>query len=74
MWNWKLGVFELLLVLAAVDLFVGSRLRALVLCGCAVLAFYTKKKFNGEFSLADAWSVLTGASKKAVEAARKEIN
>lgn len=73
-WNRKLGVFELLFAMAIFELVVGNRPRALVAAGFAVLAWYTKKKFAGEFSLADAWSVATGAGKRAAEAVEKEIN
>jgi len=64
-WNRKLGVFELLVGITLFELVFVSRLQALFWALATVLAYYTKKKFGGEFSLAQAWSVVTGAAGEA---------
>lgn len=70
-WTRKLGVFELLVGMVAVELVFGSKLRALCAAICAVVAWYTKKKFEGEFSLQQAWGVVTGAAKQAADQVEK---
>lgn len=64
-WNRKLGVFELLVFITLFELVFVSRLGALFWGLGALLAYYAKKKFGGEFSLAQAWSVVTGAASEA---------
>ena len=66
-WKRKLGVFELLLGMVLFELLIGDRVRAIVAAVCAVVAWYTKKKFQGEFSLADAWSVVSHAGERAAK-------
>lgn len=70
-WTRKLGVFELLVGMVAVELVFGSKLRALCAAVFAVVAWYCKAKFGGEFSLAQAWAFVTGAAKDAADRAQK---
>lgn len=49
----KIGAFELCLGVAVVELVVGSGPRAIVFGALAVGLHYAKKRFSGEFSLAD---------------------
>lgn len=73
-WTRKLGVFELLLGEMLFELFLGDRIRALTVGILALVAWYTKRKFGGEFSLQDAWSVVTVAGKKAASSVDDHIN
>ncbi len=73
-WTRKLGVFELLLGAMLFELFLGDRLRAITVGVLALVAWYTKRKFSGEFSLADAWSVVSSASDQAKKKIDEKIN
>ena len=73
-WTRKLGVFELLLGLTAFELVFVSRLSALGYGLATVVAWYSKRKFNGEFSLKDAWSVVSEASEKAAKNIDDHVN
>ena len=73
-WTRKLGVFELLVGMMLFELFLGDRIRAVAAFLCAVIAWYTKRKFSGEFSLADAWSVVRSASDQAKKNIDDHIN
>lgn len=73
-WNRKLGVFELLVGAMLFELFLGDRVRAIVAGVLAIVAWYTKRKFSGEFSLADAWSVVSSASEQAKKNIDEKIN
>lgn len=73
-WTRKLGVFELLVGAMIFELFLGDRLRAIAAGVLGLVAWYTKKKFGGEFSLADAWSVITSASDQAKKKIDEKIN
>ncbi len=66
-WTRKLGVFELLLGLTIFELVFVSRLSALGYGFAAFVAWYAKKKFQGEFSLRDAWSVVAEAGEQAAK-------
>lgn len=70
-WTRKLGVFELLVGMTVLELFLGDRLRALVAGVCAIVAWYAKRKFEGEFSLQQAWGVVTGAARKVADDVEK---
>ncbi len=73
-WTRKLGVFELLVGMMIFELFLGDRVRAILAGSCALVAWYTKRKFSGEFSLSQAWSVVTSASEQAKKSIDEKIN
>lgn len=73
-WTRKLGVFELLLGLTVFELLFVSRLSAVIYGVGALVAWYTKKRFQGEFSLKDAWSVVSEASEQAAKNIDDKIN
>jgi hypothetical protein len=60
----KIGAFELLTGLIFFELFLGSRLMLLVTFILAVVFFFLKMHFGGEFSLAQLSELFDGKTEK----------
>ena len=59
-YNRKLGAFELLLIVVGVEFFFGDKAHSLIFGGMAVGFYFAKRRFEGEFSLAQLYGLFKG--------------
>lgn len=59
----KIGAFEILLALSALEVLIGTRPRAIILIALTVGFYFAKREFKGEFSLLDIFGLFNKPTK-----------